>query len=219
MQNGSRFYTHLDMLGAKGANYYWLEGRFIRTGNPDATSSFRKELKELTLKHGRYVSSNKHLFIQSLIHVSNFEDFWTKITGKSEYRGVFFLSNIANGTEVYHKLDAYGRFLGPYPWFRGNITLSIDKMMELGDEMISYPKINREIKEFLQHYEEVAFAALNNERGQEDRGSSQYFDARNTLRFERRQDYNFHPYFDSEPWDDKIYRRMAREMSSDPFTG
>lgn len=219
MQNSSRFYTHLDMLSVKGANYYWLEGRFKRIGNPDATTSFKKQLEDLTEKHGRFISTNKHLFIQSLIHVSDFEDFWSKITNKPEYRGVFFLSNIANGTEVYHKLDAYGGFLGPYPWFRGNITLPIDKMMELGDEMVSYPKINREIKKFLQHYEEVAFAALNNERGQEDRGSSQYFDSRNTLRFERRQDYNFYPYFDSEPRDDKIHRRLARKMSSDPFTG
>ena len=219
MNNSSRFYTHLDMLSVKGANFYWLEGQFIRMGNPDATTSFRKELEELTLKHGRYISSHKYLFIQSLIHVADFKDFWSKIASKPEYRGVFFLSNIANGTEVYHKLDAYGGFLGPYPWFRGNITLPIDKLMEVGDEMLLYPKINREIKAFLEKYEEYAFAALNNERGEENRESSQYFDNRNVIRFERRQDYLPYPYFGDEPRDDRVYRRLARKMSSDPFTG
>lgn len=219
MNNGSRFYTHLDMLSVKGANYYWLEGRFIRNKYLDATSSFRKELEELTLNHGRYISSNQHLFIQSLIHVGDFQNFWVKISGKPEYRGVFFLSNIANGTEIYHKLDTYGNFIGPYPWFQGNITLPLDKLMNVGDEILSYPKINREIKSFLEKYEENGFIALNNERGDENRESSQYFDNRNTIRFERKQEYLRYLYFGDEPWDDKVYRQLARKMSSDPFTG
>ena len=219
MNNSSRFYTHLDMLSVKGANYYWLEGRFFRMENPDASFSFKKELEELTLKHGRYISTNKHLFIQSLIHMTDFEDFRSKITSKPEYRGVFFLSNIANGTEIYPKLDTYGGFLGPYPWFRGNITLPIDKLMEVGDEMLSYPKINREIKAFLERYEEHAFTALNNQRGEEDRESSEYFDCRNEIRFHRKQDYLPYPYFGDDSGDDKVHRRLARKMSSDPFTG
>ena len=153
-KNSSYRYSFLDLLGDKLNNTYLMEARFTRESDLDNTSSIRATMESKFERYGRYHSSSKHLFGHSIIHVSDFEEFWQPIAFNPEYEGVFFLSNVANGTEIYIKLTRRGGFLGPYPWFRGAITLPIDKLMEVGDEMVSYPKTNQAVRQFLDYFDQ-----------------------------------------------------------------
>ena len=182
-------FTHLSVLSPTRPNVYILEARLIRERVLDATSSQLNHLVDLFENHGRYCYGPKHLHLQTFIHVSDFESVMTPIEQPPEYFGVIFLSNISNGTEIYFKPRPEARFRGPYPWFRGNITLPIEKLMEVGEEMISYPSINNQIKDFLKEFDCLFFGLRNS--GEVRSGASRYFDARYRTQFERPPEYRY----------------------------
>ena len=180
-------FTHLSVLSPTRPNVYILEGRLIRDRILDNTSSSLKEITDMFEKHGRYTYGQKHLHLQTFIHVSDFQRVLRPIEDRPEYYGVIFLSNISNGTEIYFKPSPQARFSGPFPWFRGNITLPIEKLMEVGEEIISYPKINHRIKDFLNSFDGLFYGLRNT--GEVRSGASKYFDARYRAHYERPPEY------------------------------
>ena len=176
-------FTHLSLLSPTKPNIYIIEGHLLRPRVFDNTPSVEKFMTELIEGHGRFLSSRHFLHFQSIIHVSDFAQFMDPISRSEEYYGVFFLSNIPNGTEVYFKSRIEQRFQGPFPWFRGNITLPIEKLMEVGEEMVSYPKIGKGIKEFLEEFQHKFHSSKST--GETRSGSSRYFDARLRTEYNR----------------------------------
>lgn len=79
------------MLGEKGKNIYILEARFTRERNVDNTQSIRKRIEEKFKRFGRFWSSDYHFFGKTVIHISDFEDFWHPFAFNVEYEGVIFL--------------------------------------------------------------------------------------------------------------------------------
>lgn len=180
-------FTHLSAMSPTKPNVYFFEARLIRDRILDNTSSCLDKLTEMFEQHGRYSYAMKYLHLQSIIHVSDFPEVTRPIEQPEEYYGVIFLSNMSNGTEIYFKPSPKARLSGPYPWFRGNITLPIEKLMEVGEEMISYPKINRQIGGFLKEFDNLFFGLRNS--GEVRSGASRYFDARYRAEYQRPPEY------------------------------
>lgn len=199
---------HNDLLNPKRPNVYIVQGQLLRPKNLDNTTSTFPYLKNLIKTHGRYFATDKHIFFQSIIHIADFSDLISPIESATEYYGVIFLSNIPNGTEVYFKPRPDERLQGPYPWFRGNITLPIDKLMEVGDEMISYPQIGRGIREFIDNFDSFHFSLVNS--GEIRSESSLYFDVRyRTQYFPKTESLLESP--------DVKYSALVRQDTSTPF--
>ena len=209
MPNKLEEFTHLSLLSPTQPNVYIIEGHLLRPRVFDNTSGAERFMTDLIESHGRFLSGRHFFHFQSIIHVSDFAQFMDPIARTEEYYGVFFFSNIPNGTEVYFKPRVNQRFQGPFPWFRGNITLPIEKLMEVGEEMVSYPRIGKGIKEFLQEFQNEFHSSKST--GETRSGSSRYFDARLRTEYIRGQEYRYTTKFNPD------HLAMVREDPSTPY--
>lgn len=202
-------FTHLSLFSPTQPNVYIIEGHMLRVSISEKNISLENFMAELISSHGRFLSGNRFFHFQSIIHVSDFAQFMDPFSKAEEYYGVFFLSNIPNGTEVYFKPRIDQRFQGPFPWFRGNITLPIEKLMEVGEEMVSYPRIGKGIKGFLKEFQHEFHSSKST--GETRSGSSRYFDARLRTEYIRGQEYRYTSKFNPDHF------AMVREDPSTPY--
>ena len=202
-------FTHLSLLSPTQPNIYIIEGHMLKPNDLHITPNIENFMAELIISHGRFLSGRRFFHFQSIIHVSDFAQFMDPFSKTDEYYGVFFFSNIPNGTEVYFKPRVEQSFQGPFPWFRGNITMPIEKLMEVGEEMVSYPKIGKGIKEFLEKFQYEFHSAKST--GETRSGSSRYFDARLRMEYIRGQEYRYTSKFNPGHF------AMVREDPSTPY--